>query len=339
MKTWIAIIIAVAATIGVFYYAGLVTMSLFVLMLICAIFAILAAAKNDLFFTLVEEGKAKAVMGLDGFQRMLVQYRDKGLDKKTFDIINASPTLWQTIFGGLRWVGIPGLRSLYSYHFRWATLRAQSGEVIRRDQKIDYILLKDDVYIATIKNAEAKGMVPLDIEFLVTACCVNPYKALFKAQDWMEMLINRIEAIFRQDVATYSFENLVVAQKKKELNEDLWTKICATGLIDELKNVYGIEVKALEMRSINPAGEAKKDFEAAAAKVWLSEKEAAGIIVLAEAEKKRMETVYETVKNYGELGLTLKGLETIEKASNKQGNWIIPAELKNVAKSLLGTTK
>lgn len=309
--------------------------------------AVLMLARMNIFFTLVEEGSAKAIMRLGGFERVIMQFKDRGIAKggekiKTAtgeeiiaergDVIEGAD---YHLFGGFRFLGIPLIHYLYNYSFRWATIRAQTGEIIKREEKIDFILVKDDVYVAETKSAESRGMVPLDITLLITARCVNPYKALFRAQDWMEMIINRSEAIFREYAASDNYENLI--RKKQKAGGEIFKKLSKTGLIEIFKKEYGIEIRAIEMRDINPAGANKQLFEEKATKQWVAQQEAKMIATLAEAEKGRIETVYQTIKKFGDLGQAIRFMESIDKAGEKQGNWIIPfMDIKSAARSLLG---
>ncbi len=303
------------------------TAALTLVMLVAIGILILSLARLNIFFTIVEEGTAKAIMKMGGFHRIIIQYKGKILD----DNGNVVDGYEEHLFGGLRWLGIPFIYSLYKYQFRWKSLRAQSGEIIPNDKHIDYIMLKHDVYVAEIKNAECKGMIPLDITLLITARCVNPYRALFVAQDWMEMLINRSEALFRQYVSEYQFEELI--KEKQKAGGRLWERMEEAGFVGDeglfLKE-YGIEIKGIEMRDINPAGESKKIYEENATKQWLAEKEAARIRTLAEAEKDRIKEVYGAVIELGDEGKILQYLEAVRDAGKNPGNWIINFDTKQL---------
>ncbi|MDD2730615.1 MAG: hypothetical protein PHW33_00620 [Candidatus Portnoybacteria bacterium] len=338
---------------SVYLFFGWLTLGLLAATTLATIILILILARLDIFFTLAEEGTAKAVMALDGFSRIIMQYRGK--------TINADGEVDEGrefhLFGGLRWLGIPFYHSLYEYHFRWKTLRVQSGEIIPRDEIINYILVKDDVYVAEIKNAESRGMVPLDITLLLTACCVNPYKALFKTQDWMEMIINRSEAIFREYVAQLSFEDIIkekqkaggeiwqkmveaglTSPKEKEsqgllFEEEYRTKIKGQGLFEE---EYGIKIKGIEMRDVNPSGTEKNLYEQAASKKWLADREAERIKIIAQAEKDRIDTVYETIEKHKD-GKAIRFMESLDNAGKNPGNWIIPFDIGQVLGKLFGS--
>lgn len=291
--------------------------------IITGFFAALGLAKKNLFFTLVEEGTAKAIMSFGGFQKIIFQYRGKKMtaegDIKNLPNEEQQETFWKKQIGGLRWLGIPGLKSLYVYK------KPQSGEIVERDRDQDYILLKNDVYLAVVKSAEADEMVPLDVQLLITTQCINPYKALFGVQDWLEMIINRSEATFRQYVAEFTFEDLV--SNRQSAGKELKKRLERSQLLEQFRGTYGIEIISIEMKDIDPAGAGKKAIEEAATKQWVAKQEAKSIAELATAESKKIKKIYGEIQNFGELGAVLRYLESIDKAGAKQGNWIIPLDI------------
>ncbi len=320
----------------------MLTFFLFLIVCLGLVGLVLILARLDIFFTIAEEGTAKAILALGGFSRVIMQYRGKIINDQG-EVVDGQEFHF---FGGLRWLGIPFYHSLYKYHFRWKTLRVQTGEIVPRDEKISYILVKDDVYVVEIKNAESKGMVPLDIILLLTARCINPYKALFKAQDWMEMVINRSEALFREYVNQFDFEELV--GRKQKAGEEIWEKLAESGLTSREKvgeekkeglfqAEYGIDIRGVEMRDINPSGEYKKTYEEAASKEWQAKQEAKRVVTIADAEKNRIETVYETIKKYGDLGKSVRFMESLDTAGKNPGSWIIPFDLRQILGGLFGS--
>ncbi|MBU3925764.1 hypothetical protein KJ763_01180 [Patescibacteria group bacterium] len=305
--------------------------------------AIYTLAKHDLFWTFTEEGTARAIMKFDGFHKFVMQYENCKLDEKTWDISICGPdeSKKRSLFGGLKWVGIPGIKSVYKYRFTWATVKAQKEEreqVERRTETIKHIFVKDYVYLGEIKGAETKSLVPLDIDFLITTRVVNPYKSLFRVHDWVNVITSRIEAYFRQFVSLLEYEELI--SRKQQMNGEIMQALEQTGMLgDEGKFLvdYGIRVKNIEMRDIEPVGENKKIIQEAATKKWVASKQYDQILTLADAEVERIDRVYNKIKKLGDEGLAIRTLESIDKAGEKQGNWIIPVgSLKDVVQGFLG---
>jgi len=322
---------------------------LFVCFLIIGVLAIYQLAKADILFTFVKEGSAKAILHNGAFHKIIVQYKNCQIDKTTGDVTNGN-NKWRKILGkilgGLRWVGIPPFKTLHRYKFRWVTVRPQSGAIIQREEKLDYILVRDDVYGVEVKEAESDGLVPLNITLLLTMCCKNPYKAFFVAQDWSEMVFNRSEATFREYVSGQTFELLV--KQKQAAGGELYSKLKDLGLLDRFLNDYGIEIKAVEMKEIKPAGSHAAALEEEASKGWKASKEKERIEMLATAEKQRVLTVteaelqridqvYKKIAEFGDQGTAIRFMESLDKAGEKPGNWIIPfGDIRTAAQSFVG---
>ncbi|MBU2219209.1 hypothetical protein KKG15_01835 [Patescibacteria group bacterium] len=312
-------------------------------------------AKHNLFWTFVEEGTARAIMKFDGFHKFVMQYENCKLDEKTWDISVCGPDepKERSLFGGLKWVGIPGIKSVYQYRFTWATVKAQKEEreqVERRTEMIKHIFVKDYVYLGEIKGAETKSLVPLDIDFLITTRVINPYKSLFRVHDWVNVVTSRIEAYFRQFVSLLEYEELI--SRKQQMGGEIMKALGETGMLEsdeelpdgEIKHHpgkfledYGIKVKNIEMRDIEPVGENKKIIQEAATKKWVAGKQYDQVLILADAEIERIGRVYTKIKSFGEEGLAIRTLESIDKAGEKQGNWIIPfGSIKDMISGFLG---
>lgn len=303
-------------------------LAVFALFIFGVIGGIYLLAKNDIFFTFVEEGTAKAIMKFGGFDRIVIKYENCELDKE-WDVKLCKPGKGKkSIFGGLKWIGIPGIYSVYEYTFRWATVKPQKeiGEQIERITKpLKHILVKDYVYLGEVKGAETKSLVPLDISFLVVIRVTNPYKALFRVHDWIDAVMSRIEAYFRQFVSGTEYEDLIA--KKQQMGGEIMIELEKTGILGDKGKFlvdYGVKIKNIEMRDIDPAGENKKIIQEAATKRWVAEKDQEQIDTLANAEVNRVQKVYKKITEFGDDGLTIRMLESIDRAGQKQGNWIIP---------------
>jgi len=302
--------------------------------------AVYLLAKNNIFFTFVEEGTAKVTMMFNAFYRIVMQYQNCTCKKEDdWEVILPPKRPRRRLLGGLHLVGIPGIFSVYSYNFRWATVKPQrepGEQVERREERISHIFVKDYVYLAEIYGAETKGLVPLDISFLVTARVVNPYKALFRVHDWVNVIVARIEAYFRQYVALTEYQEII--GKKQQMGGEIMKALGETGMLEHepdpkvpndthRKGIfwedYGVKVKNIEMREITPSGENKKAIQEAATRKWVAEREAERILTLADAERQRVDIVYSAVRGHGEEGLRIRTLESIDNAGAKQGNWVL----------------
>lgn len=324
--------------IGMKFGGALAVFALFIFGVIGGIYLL---AKNDIFFTFVEEGTARIIMKFGGFHKIVMQYENCGLNKEWNVELCKPGKAKKSLFGGLKWVGIPGIYSVYEYTFRWATVKPQKeiGEQIERIIKpLKHILVKDYVYFGEIKGAETKSLVPLDISFLVVIRVTNPYKALFRVHDWIDAVMSRIEAYFRQFVSGTEYEDLIA--KKQQMGGEIMIELEKTGILGDKGKFlvdYGVKIKNIEMRDIDPAGENKKIIQEAATKQWVAGKQKGQILTLADAEVERVDKVYKKIKEFGDAGLTIRMLESIDKSGEKAGNWIIPfGSVQQIVESITG---
>ena len=329
---------------------------LVLVILVLCVFVVYQFARADIFFTLVKEGSAKAILYMGAFYKIVVQFKDCEIDPTTGNVKPGLRKKWKRIFGGLRWLGIPFLNSIYHYKFRWTTARPQSNELIKREERLDFILVRDDVYVVEVQEAESKGMVPLNFVLLLTMCSVNPYKSLFAAQDWSEMIFNRSEATFREFASTVYFEEIVQEkqdagggvkfteapeEKIKEIlataGKRLMDKLGELGLLEIFESEYGIKIKAIEMKSVQPGGEDAKEIQAAAMLEWKAEQRRKETIKNAEAERSKIDIVYKKIQEFGDLGPMLRFMESLDKAGAGSGNWIIPfGDIQSALQSFFG---
>ena len=209
----IPITILVLISLSLFVTGGIATILKILLIFIGAslvifLFCWYVLAPRNIFFTFVEEGKAKIVVKGDSFERILVQWEGYTVDNQgnivSEDEENKEP--WHP-FGGLRFFGFPPIYKIYKYNLRWTGIR-QDGTPSSHEEELDSVLLKDFVYYTLIEKAEDKDMVPLNVDLIITARVVNPYKSIFVAHDWLEMVMNRIKPLFREYIANNPWEEL-----------------------------------------------------------------------------------------------------------------------------------
>lgn len=340
------------------------------------VFLIYFLAKNNLFFTIVEEGSAKAIMRGGEFYKFVLAYKGYTFDKeegKEWDLIPSEeneelfsflPKLFgerfRKIFGGIRWVGIPFLNAIYEYNFRWTVLREskaseeegkkENGFAEQRQlpnegkwavsfaKRLDYIYLRDAIYYNNLVGAETKELMPVDIFMLLPIRVMNPYKALFRVQKWLDATLDLIKPSVRGWVAQRSYQKVIgkVEVAEHEFDEILKRKIKKLvpgqekeplSISEYLLSTYGVQVKRVTFEDVvPPAGyseaatkraEARQDAERAV-------EQAKRTITLATARAKRIEIVYGQVQSLGDTGLAIRMFEAIERGSNKPGNWVIP---------------
>ena len=221
-----------------------------------AYFAVDQCAKANFLFTYVREGRAKAIEVGDAFKKIVIAYDGYTLDdrwniiqekefeekfdkKETADPIPRADKFLMWLLGkksGLRWVGFPPYAKVREYKFCWASQRVAiaistqaaqpekdsektSGE-LEREETLDDILLQDDIYLIKILEVEDKNLLPLDIRLFITLRVVNPYKALYRVQEWLEMITNSLRAICVPYIGAGDFSEMVV--NKQALAKTIW---------------------------------------------------------------------------------------------------------------------
>lgn len=308
-------------------------------------------AERNLFFTLVEEGSAKAIMRGEEFRRFVMAYQGFTFDEEWNVVeLKKAPTSSSLLrqwfkkrLGGIRWLGWPFLDTVYEYNFRWTVLREskaskyEDGFVDQRElpnkkcvvafaKRIDYIYLRDAVYYDELIGTETEELMPVDIFMLLPIRIINAYKALFRVHKWLDTTQDLIKPMVRSWAAETSYQEVI---KKREVAEREFDTFLASksgreegkSIGDYLLDTYGVRVKRITFEDIVPPEEYSK---AATRRVEAEQKEKE-IEVLAKAEATRVKTSFDPIIERGEAGLAIRALESLDKAGQSPGNWIITA--------------
>ena len=322
------------------------TYSLYVLLIINIIFLpylIRELAENNILLTFAREGEAKPIMGSgdSGFQKFLFQYRGHYLDKEwnvieeSGDNNNKTKNKFLSLinfFGlsGVKYLGIPFMQTLHTYTFRWNSLRQTADSTTQdnggiyftpHDEQLQHILLQQDIYYARVEGAEDNKMVPLNLDATIKVKIVNPYKALFRVQEWLEMVWGLVIPALRRYASTQDWEILV--KNRAEKGSEYYEMLKSEGTIRDIKDNYGVDIMEFQFIRISPAGERAIMYEEAATKEYIATQEAKRIQILAAAEKNRIKTVYGQIEEHAELGQLIRRLEALEKAAEGQSNTIL----------------
>lgn len=279
-------------------------------------------AEKNIFFTIAEEGTAKAIMWNGKFHKIVIKYRNHYITSD-WDILNnpsISPPkegIISKFLGGITWIGIPPFAEIYKYKFRWVTVKqSPEGEKHEaREKTIDYILLKQDIYFVKVTKAETQENMPVDVGLELTIEIVSPYKALFKTQNWLETIENQIAGEVREFIGELRFSEL---NEAKARSAEFYEKL-REGRIRKFEEDYGVRIILIQIKSIDPAGELSKHFVEASTKEYvgeetakaeiaiakgkakvittLAEAKASAIIAEAKAEKERIEIVYGVIES------------------------------------------
>jgi hypothetical protein len=356
-----------------------------------------ALAKHNLFFTLIKEGEGKVFLRNQAFEKAVIRYKGFRLDGR-WNVIESNrreqltqkeakakgsawdgrkrrkeDKWWNKFFGGgLAYVGIWPFDTVHTYKFRWEAQK--EGKPVAHDELLDYVFVKSSVYYTKLEGAETFGMVPLDIGLNLTIRVTNPYRALFRAHQWLEFAVSRLAPYIRQYIPATKkeFKELIGVQQgpdselfkflgtskekftveqKRQLREQGHSEreiedmeLAGKGILWVLREIYGVDIQGIEFASITTVG---KEYETAAAKEWSAEQEKKQKVILAEGEaqaidtitaakKRRIEELSSAIEKHGEVGLFYKMTETIEEGSKGPSNWILSIDaLQNIISRIL----
>lgn len=231
-----------------FYYHPIIT----AILAISAVFALPALAllgyyiflkmvSANLFWTRVESGWCRIVLTWGNYSR--------------------------TLNPGLRWVGIPGIHTLYSRTMTFLkSTTNEKGEAIAKphdDENISSFKTTRYPYALPFKDEEDSHGLHLSGLLAVFAIIEDYQKAFFVVSDWYSEMNTRILKIWRDLLATIGYDDDIVGRDlEKEQEEDtvsqrLWEALNfrpngRPSVVEELFEIAGIRVRSVELVSIDP---------------------------------------------------------------------------------------
>lgn len=179
--------------------------------------------------------------------------------------------------GGIRLLGLPGVNKVLRYNFTWTSLEQKEDKATGKIRTvfvtkeftadnldpekgpIDYVPLFIDTYIAQVEKADSRDGVPFDVQYLITARVVNPYKATIVAHRWLETVQNQLGGKIVDFVRDHRYEDLL--DQPKEEGKSLDTKIAKELItllsddkhLDEFEENLGVKVDKIQIWDISPS--------------------------------------------------------------------------------------
>lgn len=264
-----------------------------------------ALAKNNLFVTIVQEGRAKAILYNGAFRRVVMSYRGYYLDDE-WNVRPVPPHFWNGIripfLSAIKWIGFPPFATPHWYKFRWTSLERSvndKGEPVTRldhkEERIDYVLVQPDTYVFGMMLVECADNIPLNIGIIMTGAIVNPEKALFKVQHWLETVQNELDPAIRPLVGRLSYDRIRqeagTPGGDSELEEDPDIKL----VIARALNDFGFRCDTLRIGSVNPGSPLADEFIRATTVVAVARYKADADVEEGRGQKSRAEQIYATV--------------------------------------------
>lgn len=291
-----------------------------------AVFAWYFLAPTNRYFTFVKEGTAKVTVKGDAFEKALIQWEGYTFDEEWNVVVDGTQKDGKTyrepyhLLGGFRYYGFWPIKDIYIYWFKWSGVTEDDKVTHHPRELLDFILLKDDVYWVEVEQAEDKNLLPLKIELVFTIRIINPRKALFDVQNWLETVINRSKPAVRDFITQDEYANWI--KKKADMGKEIFEGLEKEKLLEEeFKQRYGVEVRKIQVKDINPPeGYREKtlapylaDLEKQAT-IIKAEGEKKATVIKAEGEEERIEKIFSRIAKFGDTGKLVRTLEAAEKS-------------------------
>jgi regulator of protease activity HflC (stomatin/prohibitin superfamily) len=248
---------------------------------------------------------------------------------------------------GIYWMGLWPIKSRFRYIFEWTeqSIDDETGKPTpwHRDVVTDFAFSAIFTYWVRLEGAETEDNIPVDMDYWLSVEITNGQKALFDIENWLTRITADVNQATKMWVGISKFEELsreggeadksIFAKKVLALNQDLIADVYEAGQARGAKDILGVTIQGASLYSVSPSGERGKELAAAlSARVEAERKaqariaEAEGIkqstIKIAEGDKEAIRMRYEEINRHPN-GVAIRGLEAMEKASEKAGNHTI----------------
>lgn len=182
-------------------------------------------ADNGIIFTKPGEGTIQAVMRGNEFSHFVMAYsghkfKGTGPDDERWEIIE-DPNHKKNplnIFGW-RLVGIPFAYTVYTYKLSWRELKqvGKESEVVpRTDELTNFAFASRFPYAMVLPDGETHGedgeIIPVSLEYVAIIRITNPYKALFRNEDWPQIVESILNEVAKDYASSKSYEELIKEQ-------------------------------------------------------------------------------------------------------------------------------
>lgn len=282
----------------------------------------LVLARYNVFSTIIKEGTAKIIVKGGAVVDILPQWAGHtcnfrvnpncavAVRWKIVEETDGAKEPWHP-FGGFRpFYGLWPLLDVFIHKFRWTTIR-EDGKEDPNEEWQDFVLLLAATYKQIVTDCEDKNALNLTLEIILTLQIEDPYKAKFLIQDWLEYTKNQVLAPFIRGYITQD-EYALWLTKKGILGPALLKEFGDSGQAAGLKDDYGILVKKIEVKQINPSDPAMREVTL---KRYIAEKSAEAVIASAKGESERIKIIYGAISDFGDLGRLVKTLESVAQST------------------------
>ncbi|HEY0010440.1 MAG TPA: SPFH domain-containing protein [Candidatus Paceibacterota bacterium] len=292
-------------------------------------------AHEDTLFATVQESTVKMVMKGDSFSHLIMSFEGAHLNApKSPHFIPTIPA-WEVIEHdhdedakydtrpkwmqdlGIFYVGIPYLRRVHEYRFVWNEVELNETthkEGVRsRKEMTNFAYVSSFPYIIVLDAAETKEGIPLDISYQLVVRISNPYKALFKTENWLETITGEVNRRARNYIGSRGYKQLLSEMDEQPEAEggsdanpdyfscaitDLNTKIpgdinrvrspflvnLEEKYLNGLVGNYGITIESANLQTIDIVGSYAEELVKASVREYTAEQNAKAVRIEADAQ-------------------------------------------------------
>lgn len=168
----------------------------------------------------------------------------------------------RTIGPGLHLIGIPGMHTLLVRKMTF--LKSVTDKEGRpqaephEDEDISSFKTTDYAYAFPFKDEEDSHGLHLSGMLAVIGVLEDYEKAFFAVSDWYSIMNSEIMPCFRDVLVQISYDDDIVGrdtdkeQAQKTFSDRLWKTMNRRKVVERLRTQYGIWVKSIELRSVDP---------------------------------------------------------------------------------------
>jgi hypothetical protein len=246
---------------------------------------------------------------------------------------------------GIYWYGLWPFKKIYNHEFEWVEQEiGEDGKPKPKHRKefTDFIYVKNFPYWVKLPGVEDATNEPLNLDYLLTVHINNPYWALFMTDDWLKRTTADSNNCGKIYVGSHTFNQIKTESSAVgQVTSDFATVMCglSTNLVTEpgtggTRRSYGVTINGAALVSATPAGIVQEKVQQALVAKRLAELNADATVAAAEGEANAtrarakgqadaIDTVYGKVEEYGELGLALRQLDTMQASAASPNTTVI----------------
>ena len=169
-------------------------------------------------------------------------------------------TFLMSLVGGVRWKGIPGIKTLFARDFRWTKFVKNTLE--EREQKsVKRFKLDRYPYGIELKEVESSQGNGVSGIFHFMGEAVNLVKQWVDTVDWFSEITGRLleeaEGLFGE------IETKEIVRLQGKLGKELYDRMKASGALDAIEDELGVRISGFKFVNLDASESVKNEMDAA----------------------------------------------------------------------------